>query len=135
MERFLVYHRRMFLISLAISVAAAVALALVLPGDWARLGGFVVGAAAQLFKFGFFDVATIQKMAAQPDRAPGIQLRSTVLSLILFGAAVAVVFWCRFDVWTMAMGIFLPRLILLVDTYIRPNPFGGDPSRNQTDKQ
>lgn len=124
MEEFLVYHKRMFLLTGIVTILAAVGIAIALPGDHARFWGFVIGAAAQLFKFGLLDVSTIKQMAASPDHAAKIQLRATLLGMAVFGVAVVLVFVLGFDVWTMAAGIFLPRIILLVDTFIRPNPFG-----------
>ncbi len=89
---------------------------------WA--GGFVAGAAAQLLKFAFLDVAIIKKIAAEKKDPATTQLKAMFVSLLLFGLAVAAVYSLGFNVWAMAAGIFMPRIILLADAYIRPNPFG-----------
>ena len=123
MDQFLLYHKRMFAIALAVSLGAAVALYLSLPGEPAYVHGFIVGAAAQLAKFGVLDVSTIRRIAADPGNAAKAQLRATALSLLVFALAVAVVFKFGLNVWAMAGGIFLPRILLLADTFIRPDPF------------
>ncbi len=128
MEEFLAYHKKMFRISIIVCAVAAVAVLFLLPGDFPRFWGFIVGAAAQLAKFGFLDVGTVQRITADPDHAAKIQLRATLLSLVLFGIAIAIVFICKLNVWMLALGIFLPRLLLIADTFFRPNPFkeGGE---------
>lgn len=128
MEDFLSYQKKMLRISIAVCVIAAVAIIFLLPGDFPRLWGFVAGAAAQLAKFGLLDVGTVQRIAADPEHAAKIQLRATLLSLLLFGLAIAIVFVCRLNVWMLALGIFLPRMLLIADTFFRPDPFknGGE---------
>jgi hypothetical protein len=123
MEDFLSYHKKMLRISIAVCVIAAVAIVIALPGDFPRLFGFIAGAAAQLAKFGLLDAGTVQRISADPEHAAKIQLRATLSSLLLFGLAIAVVFVCKLDVWALALGIFLPRLLLIADTFFRPDPF------------
>lgn len=133
---FLAYHRRMFAIMAGVCLAVTVGLAVFLPGDLAWAGGFAAGAAAQLVKFGFMDVAVVRKVAAGDPGAPTAQVKSLFLSLVLFGLAVVVVFKFALNVWAMAAGIFLPRLILLADAYIRPDPFrAGASGRAETKEE
>lgn len=139
MDQFLLYHKRIFILALVVSFVAAGALYFLLPGEPSYVCGFIVGAVAQLAKFGVLDVSTIRRIAADPGNAAKTQLRATVFSLVIFAAAVAVVIKFGLNVWTMAAGIFLPRIILLADTFIRPDPFakaqdpkdGGDEKDNQ----
>ncbi len=123
MEQFLSYHRKMFVLTAILCGAVAVGIGVLLPGDWLRLLGFLVGAAAQLIKFGFLDVSTVKRMAAAPDQAAKLQLRATFLSLLIFCLALAVAFKFSLDIWMVAAGIFLPRIILIIDSFVRPDPF------------
>ncbi|MCD8352337.1 MAG: hypothetical protein LUC93_17170 [Planctomycetaceae bacterium] len=124
MQDFLRYHRRMFSLMIGVCLAVFVVLLAVMRHDMAWAGGFAAGAAAQLGKFGFLDVAVIKKIAAEKKDPAVTQLKAMFVSLALFGLAVVIVYTFGLNVWTMAAGIFLPRLILLADAYIRPNPFG-----------
>ncbi|MDR3211488.1 MAG: hypothetical protein LBU79_06195 [Planctomycetota bacterium] len=124
MEHFLRYHRQMFILTLVISLLALGGLAILLPGDYPRLAGFASGSVAQLLKFGLLDRATIQNIAKQPQNAARVQLRATFFGLVVFGLALVLVFSLHLDVWCLAGGIFLPRLVLLADSILRPNPFG-----------
>lgn len=123
MRQFLSYHRRMFGLCLAVAVAVTVFLAIFRADDMGWAGGFAIGSLAQLFKFGFIDINVIKKLAIEKKNAASAQLKSMFLSLALFGLAVLFVYKLKMNVWAMAAGIFLPRLILVADTYIRPNPF------------
>ncbi len=125
MHEFLQYHRRMVFFMNAICVAATVAFAVIMRPDMRWAGGFAAGAAAQMFKFAVLDVAAIRKIAVEREAAASTQLKSMSLSLVIFGLAVAAVFAFGLNVWAMAAGIFLPRIILLADAWIRPNPFAG----------
>lgn len=124
MNRFLAYHRRILGVMTGLSLAAAAfILAVTRPAfDWT--GGFLAGSAAQLLKFAIIDVNIVKKIALLREKAATIQLKGSLLSLALFGLAVAVVFIFKLNVWAMAAGIFLPRIVLLADSYLRPNPFG-----------
>ncbi|MCD8138226.1 MAG: hypothetical protein LUE17_00330 [Planctomycetaceae bacterium] len=124
MQDFIRYHRRMFGLMIGACLAVFAVLLAVMRQDTAWAGGFAVGAAAQLVKFGFLDIAVIKKIAAEKKDPAVTQLKAMLVSLALFGAAVVFVYTFALNVWTMAAGIFLPRLILLADAYIRPNPFG-----------
>lgn len=124
LEAFTSYHKQMFAVMAIVCIAVCAALFLAIPSDHAWAGGFAAGAAAQLFKFGFLDIAAIKKIAVERDAAATTQVKSMFLSLIVFGLAVVVVYKLRFNVWAMAAGIFLPRIILLLDAWLRPNPFG-----------
>lgn len=123
MKAFLAYHRNMFGLCLVVAVVATVLLAIVRQDDLAWAGGFAIGSLAQLFKFGFIDVNVIKKIAVEQKNAPGIQLKAMFMSLAVFAVAVLVVHSLTMNVWAMAAGIFVPRLILIADTYIRPDPF------------
>lgn len=122
------YHRRMLLLLMVVCAAAAVCLLVFVPGDYARLGGFVTGAAAQLLKFATLDVWLVKRMATDPDNAAMQQIKSRYGTLALLAIAVVVSLKFRFNVWALAAGIFLPRVILLADTYLRPNIFAKPPS-------
>lgn len=124
MTQFLRYHRRMFHLMTGVCLAVPAALFALTRPDFSWAGGFAAGAAAQLLKFGFLDVAVVKKIAAEKKDPAATQLKAMFFSLVLFGLAVAAVYALGFNVWTMAAGIFLPRLILLADAYLRPNPFG-----------
>lgn len=123
MREFLGYHRRMFALMAVACLVVLAALILSMPGDLAWAGGFAAGAVAQLFKFGVLDIAAIKKIASEQKNAATAQVKVMYLSLLVFGLAVAVVYKLGLNVWALAAGIFLPRLILVADTYIRPNPF------------
>lgn len=127
MKAFLAYHRHMFGLCLAVAIGATVLLFLLRPDDPAWAGGFAIGSFAQLVKFGFIDINVIKKIAAERKNAPGIQLKAMFLSLAVFAVAVVASHSLKMNVWAMAAGIFLPRLILVADTYIRPDPFKHEP--------
>lgn len=124
MKDFLLYHRRIFMLMLLACGAAAAGLAVGMRGDGSWALGFGFGAAAQLAKFGFFDVAAVKKIAAERKDAAAAQLKSTLFSFVIFGLCVAAVYSLGGNVWAMAAGIFLPRVILVADAWLRPNPFG-----------
>lgn len=136
MRQFTAYHRHMLILMAGTCLAVFAALLAFMRGSYDWSCGFALGATAQLVKFGFIDIATIKKIAIQQERAASIQLKSSFLSLLLFGLALTGVFTFGLNVWAFAAGIFLPRLILIADTYIRPNPFptiGGEAgSREET---
>lgn len=123
MKAFLAYHRNMFGLCIVVSVMVTVVLAVVKADDLSWAGGFAAGSLAQLFKFGFVDVNVIRKIAVAKEGAAGIQLKAMFFSLAIFAVAVLAVHSLKLNVWAMAAGIFLPRLILVADTYIRPDPF------------
>ena len=125
MEQFLLYHKRMFIIILIVSGMAALSLFVLMPGDLSYGMGFVIGSAAQATKFGFLDVSTIRNIAANPKNAAKTQLMAMFFTLVIFSAAIALVLRFEMNVWAMAAGIFLPRIILLADTFLRPDPFSG----------
>ena len=133
MTDFLRYHRRMFALMAGVCLAVAATLAVAMWHDFAWAGGFIAGAAAQLLKFGLLDVAIIKKIAAEKKDPAATQLKAMFVSLLLFGLAVAAVYSLDFNVWAMAAGIFLPRIILLADAYIRPNPFGTGMDKGDAD--
>jgi hypothetical protein len=134
MTDFLRYHRHMLALLTGICLAAAAALAVAMRPGFAWAGGFAAGAAAQLLKFAFIDVAVIKKIAAEKKNPAATQLKAMFVSLLLFGLAVVVVFSRGFNVWAMAAGIFLPRLVLLADARLRPNPFGKDADGDGNDR-
>lgn len=123
MREFLTYHRRMFALMAVACLVVLLALVLAMPGDLSWAGGFAAGSVAQLFKFGVLDIAAIKKIASEQKGAATAQVKVMYLSLVVFALAVAVVYKLGLNVWSLAAGIFLPRLILVADTYIRPNPF------------
>lgn len=131
MLQFVNYHRRMFGLMCGVCLAVAVILLAAMRPDWAYAGGFAAGAAAQLFKFGFLDIAAIRKIAVEKNAAATTQLKSMFLSLAVFGLAVIIVYTLRLNVWAMAAGIFLPRLILVADSYLRPDPFGTEEAESE----
>lgn len=126
MRQFVNYHRNMFVFMAGVCLLTTGVLFLALPGESAWAGGFAVGATAQLLKFGFVDIATVRKIAVDGKSAAATQLKASFFSLVIFALAAALVLRFGLNVWTMAAGIFVPRLLLLADAYIRPNPFGGD---------
>ena len=130
MEQFLLYHRRMFFIVLIVSGIVACSLFLILPSEPTYALGFVAGAAAQLVKFGFLDVATVRNIAANPKGGAKVQLQAMVMTMIIFSIAIVVSLKVDFNVWTMAAGVFLPRIILLADTFLRPDPFSSRENRD-----
>ncbi len=123
LQAFLHYHRRMFLIMAMACLAVFAGLVVVMRQDFSWSGGFLLGAAAQLLKFRFLDIAVIQKIAIEKRDPAGVQLKAAFVTLVLFGGAAAAVLKMGFNVWAMALGVFLPRLVLIADTYLRPNPF------------
>lgn len=124
LDAFLAYHRKMFGLFIAAAAVVTVVLIILKRDDLAWAGGFAIGSLAQLFKFGFIDVNVVKKIAVEKKDAAGTQLKTMFLSLAVFAAAVLVVHKLKWNVWAMAAGIFLPRLLLLADAYVRPNPFG-----------
>lgn len=122
---FLEYHRRMLLF--LIGVSAVIAAGLLALGDQARFGGFALGAAAQLVKFGYFDVRVVREMAADPAVAVE-KLKSRYGAMVLLAIAVVLTLKLRLNVWALAAGVFLPRIVFLADTYLRPNVFAASPS-------
>ncbi len=125
MRRFLAYHRRMcaVLVLACGAVLAALLFAGRGGGPWAS--GFGFGAAAQLLKFGFIDVAAVRKMAAGGRGAALFSIKALALSLALLGLAALAALRLGGNVWALAAGIFLPRMILVADTWFRPDPFAG----------
>ena len=126
MRQFLHYHKRVFAIMALVCAAGVVGLAAGMRSDPSWALGFGLGAAAQLAKFGFIDVAVVRKVAAEKKDAATTQLKAMFFSLFVFGVAVVVVYKLNGNVWAMAAGIFLPRILLIADAWIRPNPFGNE---------
>ena len=122
MQDFLAYHRRMLGLMSGVCLAVTAILFAAMRENYAWSGGFAIGSLAQLLKFGVLDLSTVKRLASQ--QSASVQIKATLLSLILFGLAAAGVFILHLNVWAMAAGIFVPRLILIGDAYIRPNPFG-----------
>ena len=143
MEQFLLYHKRMFIVILIVSGMAALFFFVLMPGELSYGMGFLIGAAAQVTKFGFLDVSTIRNIAANPKNAAKTQLMAMFFTLIIFSAAIVLALRFKLNVWAMAAGIFLPRIILLADTFLRPDPFsnkgnsgtspGGDSDSGQSE--
>lgn len=126
MRQFLAYHRRM---CVAMALACGVVLAGLLAamrGDVSWALGFGIGAAAQMLKFGVIDVAVVKKLASGEKNAAAFQLKALGLSLAVLGLGVAAAVKLGGNVWSLAAGIFLPRMILVADTWIRPNPFAAE---------
>lgn len=136
---FLAYHRRMMVFLTGVCAAVAVVLAVLVPGDFAIIGGFVTGAAAQLLKFGVLDVGVVRAMAVDAESAPMRQLKSRYGTMALLAVAIVVTLKFGFNVWALAAGVFLPRVIFLVDNLLRPNVFSGEcprpPSAAGDDKE
>lgn len=130
-QKFLRYHRRMLYLMLGVSLAVTVTILIVPGGDRSWAGGFALGSVAQLFKFGVLDLAVVRGVASGDGRAARTQVRNMLFALALFGLAAILTLRLGFGVWALAAGIFLPRLLLLADAKIRPNPFGAaDMGRN-----
>lgn len=123
MRDFLRYHRRMLFVMLLACASGLAGLAIGGPGDGSWAIGFGIGAAAQLVKFGFIDIAVVRRLAAGKTDAAAAQLKAMVCSLIMLGIAIVAVYNLGGNVWAVAAGIFLPRMILVADTWIRPDPF------------
>lgn len=123
MREFLAYHKRMLGLMAGVCLAVLVVLLAALRPDYSLGGGFALGAAAQLFKFAVLDVGVVRRIVADGQRAATTQLKASFLSLVVLGAGLAAVFRFDFNLWAFAAGIFLPRLILIADSYLRPNPF------------
>lgn len=127
MRQFITYHRKMFALMGGICLAILVVLGAVVR-DNSLCAGFACGAAAQLIKFGFLDIASVRQLAAQREKAAAIQLKTSFLSLLVFGLALVPVYLYHFNIWAFAAGIFIPRIVLIADTYFRPNPFVSEDS-------
>ncbi|MCC8116242.1 MAG: hypothetical protein LIP18_03675, partial [Planctomycetes bacterium] len=123
MRLFLQYHRRMVVVMTVVSAAVWLVLRLAFR-DSGLSTGYLIGAAAQLLKFGIHHDAVVRKIAVEKKNAAATQLKTGAVTLLLFAAAALFVITNGLSVWAMAAGIFLPRLVLIADTYIRPNPFG-----------
>lgn len=123
LKDFIAYHRRMFLFMAAACLIVFVALLVFGAGDWTLAGGFAAGAAARLIKFRFLDLAVVRKIAVEKKDAAATQLKSMVVWMALFALAAVAVFTFKLNIWTMVAGIFLPPLLLVADTYLRPNLF------------
>lgn len=125
-----VYHRRMAAVMCGVCLVVAAALVLVQPNDMSLAGGFVLGAAARLVKFGFIDIAVIRKIAAERRDAAATQLKAMVVWMAIFAAAAFGTIKLGFNIWALVAGLFLPQLVLMADTWLRPNLFAraGDSS-------
>lgn len=135
LREFTIYHRRIAAVQAMICLGVFALLAALMREDYTWWGGFAAGAVAQLAKFRFLDIAVIRKIAVEQKDAAATQLKAMIPALVLFGLAVAVVYILRLNVFAMAAGIFLPRLILIADSYIRPNPFGNGGASPTTAEQ
>lgn len=133
LNAFLAYHRKMFGLFIAVAAGVTAGLAILKPDDLAWAGGFAVGSLAQLFKFGFIDVNVVKKIAVEKKDAAGTQLKTMFVTLAVFAVAVLAVHKLGLNVWAMAAGIFLPRILLIADTYIRPNPFDHEEKHEEDD--
>ncbi len=125
-EQFLHYHKQIFSVMFLLCFVALAGMAAGAAGDASYAPyalGFGLGAAAQLLKFRCVDSAVIRKIAVEKKDAAAVQLKAMGGSLLLFGIAVAAAHRWGGDIWAMAAGIFLPRLVLVADAWIRPNPF------------
>lgn len=123
MREFNQYHRRISVVMFMVCVVAFVALAVLRRGDLSWALGFGLGAAAQLVKFTLVDIAVVRKIAVERKDAAATQLKGMAVWLVLFALAALAVFTWRLNVWAMVAGIFLPRLILIADTRLRPDLF------------
>ena len=133
MREFLAYHKRMSVIMTLLCLACAAALFIAVPGDFAWCGGFAIGAAAQLFVFKFLDVQVIKKTAESPDASKMASVKKMYLSMVIYAAAVLLIYKLHLNVWSFVLGMFAPKLMLIADMYLRPNVFekhgdGGDAS-------
>lgn len=127
LKEFVAYHRRMFTIMTGVCLAVLTVMMAVKRGDWALAGGFAAGAAARLVKFRFLDIAVVRKIALEKKNAAATQLKSMAAWLLLFGLATAAVLTLNLNIWAMVAGIFLPPVLLVADTYLRPNLFSQTP--------
>lgn len=123
MREFAGYHRKMLCLMAGACLVVAAALLVVMWENREWAGGFAVGAAAQLFKFGVLDIGVIRKIAVGGNGAATAQVKSMYAFLLILGAAAFLVYTLKLNPWAMLAGIVLPRLVLIADTYLRPNLF------------
>lgn len=125
LSEFFSYHRRMAALMLAVCLVAEMLLLFLARHNPYLAIGFALGAAAQLLKFYFLDAALIRKIAGGDAKPASLRLRSVFMPIAVFAPAAAAGVVIGADVWAMAAGVFLPRLILIADAWLRPNPFTG----------
>lgn len=123
LQSFLAYHRRMLAVMFGACLVVTVLLIAFAPGEWAWIGGFATGAAAQLLKFGIVDISVVKQVALHPDSEPWQRVKARYGTLALLVLAVILTLKFKLNPWALAAGIFLPRVLLLADTYLRPNVF------------
>ncbi|MDR2392204.1 MAG: hypothetical protein LBE84_11075 [Planctomycetota bacterium] len=123
MREFLRYHQHMAVLMAVVALVVAAALAILFRPGHAWTVGFALGAGTQIFKFAVLDIRPILAVASGAAGPGRSQLRIMFLSLVLFGSMAAAGLWIGANIWAMAAGVFLPRLILLADTWFRPDPF------------
>jgi hypothetical protein len=121
MRQFIRYHRSLLVVMAAACAGGLACLAVFGETQWWI--GFGAGAAAQLFKFAFVDAAVVRRLAEGKTDVVAAQARGMIYSLIVFGIAVLAIYNFGGSVWAMAAGIFLPRVILIADTWLRPDLF------------
>ncbi|MDR1521043.1 MAG: hypothetical protein LBU23_13020 [Planctomycetota bacterium] len=123
LREFTAYHRQMAILMLGVCLGVDAALLLLLRPAHAWSAGFALGAGAQLAKFVWLDARTVLEIAGGGASPAKAQLKTMFISLLLFGLAAAAALGIGGDLWALAAGIFLPRLLLLADAWLRPNPF------------
>ncbi|MDR1534580.1 MAG: hypothetical protein LBU64_05710 [Planctomycetota bacterium] len=124
MREFIDYHRQLSFWMIGTSLAAGLVLLLAARPDYSLAGGFALGAGAQIFKFGILDLRLVLALAAGAGRPAGTQLRLWFFSLAVFALAAGAALKTGANLWALAAGVFLPRLLLLADAWLRPDVFG-----------
>lgn len=130
MEDFIKYQRTIFYAMIIVCAAACAALFVMLPHDPQWGLGLALGSIAQLVKFKIVDVATVVKFSAnigmEQKHAAKWQFIGMIKTMVVLSIAFIVAYMYKpfINVWTLIAGILIPRLILVADGIIRPNPFG-----------
>lgn len=123
LQAFLAYHRRMLFLLTGVCIVVAACLLAFIPSDRTWAAGFAVGAAAQMLKFGFLDVGVVRSIALNPESAPMQQLKSRYGTMVILAIAIIAALKFGLNVWALAAGVLLPRVMYLADAYLRPNVF------------
>jgi hypothetical protein len=119
------YANTMFAVMLVAAAALTAAALALFPDARAAACGLGFGCVAGALKFRVLDVWAALRLQQRPGDAVKIQFQALVMGLGLLGAAFALAF-LRKDLFlplTTAVGFFVPRILLVVDLKLRPNPF------------
>lgn len=122
MKEFLAYQRTILILIIVTTGAAVGSILITRPEHAAWAYGIAMGSAFGLIKFRL-DVLAILRFAQTIDTdAAKPAIKNYFLGIALMGAALilAMAFKQHFNMWATAIGLIIPKAILIADGLLRP---------------